>query len=473
MTRTVRVIVFAALAATMASAGACAQGATIKALEEDYVALTNIIRPFVVNIDTKGTMTPSEDVGEMSDLFRFFGIPSPEGQEMPRPRRMRMAQGSGFIYDDQGHIITNNHMVEEAANITVKLADGKAYPATVVGRDPDTDIAVIKIDPTEALPVAKLADSDALRVGQFAIAAGSPRGFEGSVSFGHISALGREELNLPGLRFQNFIQTDAAINLGNSGGPLCNSSGEVIGINIAIVYGANSLGFAIPINTAKQIVPVLISKGKVTRGFLGVGITNVREYAEGVGLPDEKGAFIKTVQANSPAEQAGVKPYDVIRKVNGVPVENASQLVRLISDIAPGQTAALELWRGGKPIEVQVKLSEYSGQEVPEEAAEKSALGLRVQNITSDIRDKLRIKAGATGVLITRVEPGSAAQEAGLSEGDIITEVAQQKVTNVDEFTKAINEVAKPGRSFLMGVIRRTGQADIIPIKVPTEPQQR
>jgi serine protease Do len=468
------VIVFAALAVAVANAGAYAQqGTTIKTLEEDYVALTNIIRPVVVNIDTKGTVSDGEDSGEMSDLFRFFGIPSPEGQETPRPKRMRMAQGSGFIYDDQGHIITNNHMVEDTSDITVKLASGKQYKATVVGRDPDTDIAVIKITPDEPLPVSRLADSDSLRVGQFAIAAGSPRGFEGSVSFGHISALGREELNLPGLRFQHFIQTDAAINLGNSGGPLCNSSGEVIGINIAIVYGANSLGFAIPINTAKQIVPTLISKGKVTRGFLGVGITNVRDYAEGVNLPDQNGAFVKTVQPGSPAEQAGVKPYDVIRKVNGAPVENASMLVRLISDIAPGETANLEVWREGKPVEVKVTLSEYSGEEVTEEAAEKSALGLHVQNITPDISEKLRIKAGTTGVIITQVEPGSAAQEAGLSEGDVITEVAQQKVNNVDDFARIVNEAAKPGRTFLMGIVRRSGQADIIPIKVPEEEKKQ
>ena len=230
----------------------------LKEMEDAFVRLHEELRPCVVNIDSKGASKQGDiDPDQLHDLFRFFGMPSPEqGPNMPRMKMPpRVATGSGFIYDKEGHIVTNNHVVDGADEITVKLWNEKEYTAKVIGRDPDTDLAVIKIDPDVDLPVARIGDSDALKVGQFAIAVGSPRGFEGSFSFGHISALGREELSLPGLRFQNFIQTDAAINLGNSGGPLCNLDGEVIGISIAIVYGANSLGFAIPSNTAHSSPP--------------------------------------------------------------------------------------------------------------------------------------------------------------------------------------------------------------------------
>jgi serine protease Do len=331
-------------------------------MQDAYIRLTEHIRPFVVNIDTEGT-TPREEVDmrQFDELFRFFGMPfGPDSRHAPKQKRM--ALGSGFIFDKEGHIITNNHMVEGAEKINVKLSTGKEYEAKVVGRDPDTDLAVIKIDPEGDLPAASLGDSDQLKAGEFTIACGSPRGFEGSFTFGHVSALGRNQLDLPGLRFQNFIQTDAAINLGNSGGPLCNLKGEVVGINVAIVYGANALGFAIPVNTAKQVIPTLIGKGKITRGFLGVGITDVREFIDAVGLPDSKGAFVKTVQPGGAAEQAGIKPYDVIRKVDGTEVANSTSLIQLISNVQPGHTAKLEIWRDKKATEIEVKVGEYLGR---------------------------------------------------------------------------------------------------------------
>ena len=230
-----------ACAAILLAGGAQAMSPLLRDIEDAFVRLNEEVRPCVVNINTKGAA--EEEGGAMpegyEDLFRFFGMPSPHGgQGMPMPRQMRMSTGSGFIYDKEGHIITNNHVVQGAAEITVKLWDGKEYPAKLVGADPDTDLAVIKIEATEDLPVVKMGDSSKLKVGQFAVALGSPRGLEGSLSYGHISALGREnldDLRRQGLRFQNLIQTDAAINLGNSGGPLTNIEGDVIGINVAIV----------------------------------------------------------------------------------------------------------------------------------------------------------------------------------------------------------------------------------------------
>lgn len=476
-TRSSHKLIVAALSLALAG-GAFALSPVLKEMEDGFIKLHEELQPCVVNIDTKGAL-PSEGEADMenyNELFRFFGIPMQPGPNAPNsPNHQRRlprtaATGSGFIYDKEGHIVTNNHVVENAEEITVKFWNKKEYPAKVIGRDPDTDLAVIKIEPDMDLPVARLGDSGALKVGQFAIAVGSPRGFEGSFSFGHVSALGRDELMLPGLRFQNFIQTDAAINLGNSGGPLCNLDGEVIGINIAIVYGANSLGFAIPINTAKDIVPKLIGQGKVTRGYLGVGITNVDTFAEGVGLPDSKGAFVKNVQPGTPAEKAGVKPYDVLRKVNGAPVENATDLVRKISEIAPGTPAKIEVWRDKAALELEVTLDEWAGN-AKEAAHGKMVLGLRVENLTPEIAERLHLKAGTTGAIVTEVEPGSAAEDARppVTQGDIVVEIAQSPVKSADDFYSLVKEKAQPGKSLLIGFIRAGGEQDITVIKVPKE----
>ncbi|NIA12897.1 MAG: PDZ domain-containing protein [Nitrospiraceae bacterium] len=466
---------FAVFAVVLAAIPATAFGVSpiLKDMENGFVGLHEQVSPFVVNIDTKGRVPDAATNMEgMNDLFRFFGMPNPRGHGggMPRPRSPRAprAQGSGFIYDKEGHIVTNNHVVENADTITVTLSNGKEYEAEVVGRDPDTDLAVIKIEAEGDLPVAPLGDSSTLKVGQFAIAVGSPRGFEGSFSFGHISALGRDSLNLPGLRFQNFIQTDAAINLGNSGGPLCNLDGEVIGISIAIVFGANSLGFAIPINTAKEIVPVLISEQKITRGYLGVGIVNVNsDYAEASGLPDQKGAFVKTVQPGTPADRANLMPYDIIRKVNGDAVESAGDLVRRISNQPPGAVVMLELWRKSEAIEVEVTLDEYAGS-LQEAARGKDILGLRVRSLTPEMVEEMQIKSATKGVLVTGVEGGSEADDAGLLEGDIITEVAQENVAGSDDFYRLIREKAVPGKSLFIGYIRG-GEHDITVIRIPKD----
>ncbi|HNR31908.1 MAG TPA: trypsin-like peptidase domain-containing protein [Candidatus Hydrogenedentes bacterium] len=467
-----RISLITGLIAFGLAGAAAARSEMLRELENSFIQLHEELRPCVVNIDTQGSLGqlpgPQGVPEGLEDLFRFFG---PLDERMnPRQRVPRTrGTGSGFIYDKDGHIVTNNHVVEGADKITVRLWDGKEYDAEVVGLDPDTDLAVIKIDAEGDLPVARLGSSSDLRVGQFAIAVGSPRGFEGSFSFGHISALGRENLAglaAQGLRFQNLIQTDAAINLGNSGGPLVNIDGDVIGINIAIVWGANNLGFAIPIDTAKSIVPQLISGGKVTRGYLGVQIMDAREFADSLGLPDAQGAFVKQVQPGTPAERAGLQTYDVILKVNSEAIEDANDLVKTISALAPGESVSLEVWRDEKIVRVDVDLDEWSPQEATP-ARGRETLGIRVRPLTPELAKRLGLGDDQSGVLVAEVVPGSAAEEAGLMEGDLIIEVAREAISDTRDFHKKLEEAAIPGKSVMIRYIRAGREPDITVIKVP------
>lgn len=460
-----RMIAVAAIGVALGAAAPAGANQLLHELEESFIRIHDEVGPSVVNIETSG----SAEVGgaPMDDLFHFFGIPNPDGQR-PMPRQRSSATGSGFVYDETGYIITNNHVVENAESITVRMQDGTEFDARIIGTDPDTDIAVIKVDDAPPLPAARLGDSDGIRVGQFAIAIGSPRRLEGSVSFGHISALGRENLEglrVQGLRFQNLIQTDAAINLGNSGGPLCNSSGEVIGINTAIVYGANSIGFAIPINVARRIVPELISEGKVTRGFLGVGIDDAAPYADALGLPDSTGAFVKEIRPNTPAERAELQTYDVIRKVNGEVVENASDLVRRISSYQPGATVVVELWRDQEAVEVDVTLDEWKPNQA--QVTEDRVLGMEVRELTPAMAERVGLEPDTKGVMITNVEADSPAEAAELMHGDILIEVAQQGVTSPRDLSRIVNEEGRPGKALLVRYIRGNNDPDITVIRIP------
>ncbi|HPO15181.1 MAG TPA: trypsin-like peptidase domain-containing protein [Candidatus Hydrogenedentes bacterium] len=458
-------VLFAVLGAILA------QSPLLKDIEASFVQLHEQMGPCVVNIDTEGSVFG--DSGEMEFFRRFFNMPGDpeEKQESPAPHPMfkPRGQGSGFIFDKTGHIVTNNHVVENADTITVKLWNGKEYPAVVAGTDPESDLAVIKIEPEEELTVARLGDSDALNVGQFVMAIGSARGFEGSTSFGHISAVGREGLRglaMQGLTFQNLIQTDAAINLGNSGGPLCNIAGEVIGVNTAIVWNANSIGFAIPINTVKNTVPQLISGGKVTRGYLGVAIDDAREFAEAVGLPDKAGAIVKRVQPGTPAESAKIQVYDVLRKIDGEAVEGAEDLVRRISSFAPGSSITLEVWRDEKAIEVPVQLHERQLYAVQPDR-EQYILGMRIRPVTSELLDKMGLSSDMEGVLVTGIKPDSPAVDAKLMDGDIILEVARQRVKNPGELLEALKLHGAPGKSLLVQFVRGKNEPDITTIRIP------
>ena len=463
-----RVARWAAAAVTLVLALGPAAGRSpiLREIEDSFVRLHEEVRPCVVSIETSGTLSAGPNAG-LRDLHQFFGVPLPdggEGEESPR------STGSGFIYDQDGHIVTNNHVIADAKRIEVLLWSGNRYEAKVVGTDPDTDLAVIKIATTEVLTLARLGDSEALKVGQFAIAMGSPRGFDGSLSFGHISALGRNNLwglHAKGIRFQNLIQTDAAINLGNSGGPLCNIDGEVVGINIAIIWGANSIGFAIPISEVKAIVPDLIADGKVTRGFLGVEIIDANEdFADAFGLPDGQGAVVEEVRADTPASRDGIQVYDVIRKVNGEAVRDANALIRKISAIAPGDTVMIEVWRNRRKVEIQTELEEWTSAR-EERVQDVPVLGMRLRQLGPELKQQLGLAESDGGLLVDGVEPGSPADDAGLAAGDRILEVAQMPVTTLEAFRALVGELAGTNKSILVRYVRGIGSPDITVIKVP------
>jgi serine protease Do len=458
----------ACLAAVLAMMNIAAQADNslllLEQIEQQFVALHETVGPCVVSIDVRNSAEASQ--GDMEDLFHYFNFPAPEsGPRMPKPK----GTGSGLIYDKEGHIVTNNHVVENAENIKVRLSNGKEYPGEVVGTDSETDLAVIKIAPEAITNIATLGDSDSLKVGQFAIAIGSARGFEGSVSFGHISALGREDLQglaVQGLTFQHFIQTDAAINLGNSGGPLCNIRGEVIGINTAIVFGANSIGFAIPINTVKETIPQLISSGKVTRGYLGVAIDDASQYAKALELEDPNGAFVKRVEENTPASRAGIEAYDVIRKVNGKPILTARGLISTIASFPPGAAVEVEVWRKGEAKTFQVNLDERNLSAALDNR-ERVVLGLRVREVPKAMMEKTGLDPMTKGVIVVEIEPGSPAEDGKLLPGDIIIEAAQQPVDDPIAFETIVKEKAEPGKSMLIRFIRGNNEPDITTLDIP------
>jgi serine protease Do len=464
-----------AAAVTFSAGPAWGVSPILKELEDTFIQLGEQSLRYVVNIDVTSRMSVGMGDSPHEDLFRLFGLtPEGEGPEAPQRRERNIpvpSQGSGFIFDKDGHILTNNHVIRDADEIEVTLWNGRTYTATTVGVDPQTDVAVIKIEPDIDLPVATLGNSDQIKAGQFAIAIGSPQGLEGSLSFGHITALGRQNLRLPPeLRFQDFIQTDAAINLGNSGGPLINIEGEVVGINSAIVFGANSLGFAIPINLAKKNLEQLIAKGRVSRGYLGVRIQDAAPLVEAENLPDSKGALVVEVQANTPAAKGGVEMYDVIRSVDGKSVETANHLMTLISDYAPGSTVNVTVWRKGEIVERQITLEEFPDQVAQVTAPAKAdVLGIQVQAIPSELLDAYGIDEGV-GVLARDVDPSGPAYRAGVRPGDVILEIGREIVSSEDSFRSLVDKHAKPGASFSIRVGRRGGASTILPVEVPASP---
>jgi serine protease Do len=426
----------------------------------DFVNLAKKLKPMVVNISTtqvsegRGSQEFANPFGGEEDPFnefwkRFFGGPLPRG-----PQRQR-SLGSGFIIDADGSILTNNHVVENATKIVVKLSgDEQDYEAKVVGRDAKTDIAVIKINAKANLTAASFGDSDRLEVGEWVMAIGNPFGLDGTVTSGIVSAKGRH--NITQGPYDNFIQTDASINPGNSGGPLINLRGEVIGINTAIFSrsGGNiGIGFAIPINLVKELLPQLRGKGKVTRGYLGVLIQKVTpEIAESLGMDKGYGALVANVSKEGPAEKAGVKVGDVIIEFDGQPVKDSGDLPIIVARTAVDKKVRMKVLRDKKEIVLNVAIGELKDQEVVASAPEKGELGLTVQRLTPQMAESLGLEK-SEGVVVTAVEPASAAEEAGIRRGDVILEVDRRTVRNLDEYKKAIAGIAK-GRGVLF-LVRR------------------
>lgn len=408
MARAVRLL---AVACCVAVSYAPAEAKSVVMVPDSFSALAEMASPAVVNIRTVKTLKgggrvfrqfnrgPSDQDDPMRDFFdRFFG------EDQQRDFKQR-SLGSGFIIDRAGFIVTNNHVVEDADKIKVILNEGKEFDAEIVGRDPNTDLALIKIEPGFTLPELKTGDSDLLKVGQWVVAIGSPFGLEHTVTAGIVSAKGRVIGSGP---YDDFIQTDASINPGNSGGPLINMDGEVVGINTAIVASGQGIGFAIPINLARGIIEQLKDKGEVTRGWLGVAIQNLdAELAEYYGIKEGKGALVTDVFPGDPADAAGIKPKDVIVAVNGQPVEDSRDLTGIIAGVRIGEIAEIQLLRAGQAKTIKVKIAKREDARIAARRPSRTpddALGIRVSNLTPEIAERFKLSEN-DGVIVSSVEP--------------------------------------------------------------------
>jgi serine protease Do len=409
----------------------------LEEIQSVLITLADRVKPAVVNI---APVSATAKAGES---------PRERGPNNP-------GTGSGVIVDKEGLIVTNNHVVGDAKEVEVRLSDKTKFVGQVIGRDPDTDVAIVKITPTTELPAVPFGDSSKVRVGQWVMAVGNPFSLDRTVTLGVVSGVERDAVRLS--RYEAFIQTDASINPGNSGGPLFNIKGEVIGINTAIINYAQGIGFAIPSNMVQQVVGQLRARGKVVRGWLGVGIQEVTtELAAKFGIKETDGVLVNDVFENEPAARAGLKPGDIIAKVDGRRVETPAGLSRSVAGLTPGTKVELEVIRNGEHRTMTVDLGERKEDAVvaaipspPPQPEIK--LGLNVQDLTPELADKFKIK-DQKGVLISKVDPGSVAQEQGLREGDLIKEVNRQTVTSVEEFKSAVTQ-AKKGESVLLRVVR-------------------
>jgi serine protease Do len=425
-------------------------------------SLAKSASPTVVNI-----RTTKKILGK--DLYRRFEGPPGENDwfdeffrkffdKLPEQDLQQKSLGSGFIISRDGYILTNNHVISEAEEIYVSLSDNEEYKASIVGKDDNTDIALIKIDSDrQDFPVAVLGDSDALEIGDWVIAIGNPFGFGHTLTQGIVSAKARVIGAGP---YDNFIQTDAAINPGNSGGPLINMDGQVVGINTAIVSSGQGIGFTIPINMAKDILPELKDTGEVARGWLGVAIQEVTpEIARAVGLDEPKGAMVSAVYAGDPADKAGVKKGDIILEINSQDIVDPRSLTRFIGSLKPDATVTIVVWRDSKRVELQTKLEKRTEEHVasfgqgPDETREaKDGLGLVLKEITPDLQRQFNLDDTA-GVLVVDIDPNGSAAKSKLQKMDIIKEVRGRVVNNIQEYLDAI-EGAKKGQSILLLIQR-------------------
>lgn len=404
--------------------------------------LAERVKPAVVNISTsktyKGKGRNNAPFGGSpfgDDFFdRFFG-------DMPRREFKQRSLGSGFIISTDGYIFTNNHVVEQADKILVKISDGKEYEAKVIGTDPNTDIALIKIKPDNSLPVAEIGDSEKVRVGEWVIAIGNPFGLDATVTAGIVSAKGRVIGAGP---YDNFIQTDASINPGNSGGPLFNMAGKVIGINTAIVAQGQGIGFAIPINMAKSILADLKTKGKVTRGWLGISVQDVSDdMAKNLNHQNKSGALVSDVFKGDPADKAGMKVGDIIIEINGKTIKDTHELLLIIAGLQVGQKMMIKAIRDGKEISFQVTVGERR-EDVAQAGTEKAGkghFGIATQEITADIAKQLGISR--EGVVVTEVLPGSPADEVGIQQQDVIVQVNRVKISSMKDYNREITKAAE------------------------------
>ena len=448
-------------------------------LPDSFADVISRVTPAVVNISSTRIIKAGEQMQNnpfLADPFfrQFFGR-----QFQPRDRR-EGSLGSGVIINADGYILTNNHVVDKATDVKVALLDHREFKAKVVGTDPQTDVAVLKINATN-LPVVELGNSARARIGDLCFAIGNPFGVGQTVTMGIVSAKGRS-LPRDGQEqtFEDFIQTDAAINPGNSGGALINARGELIGINTAILTGNNGMsgeggnigiGFAVPVNMARNVMEQLVKNGKVTRGYMGAYLQDIdANLAASLGMKNSSGTLIDSVEPGKPAEKAGLKQGDVITSIDGQPVDSANALTNRVVALAPGTTITLDGIRDGRPIQFHVTLGSRPTQNGEEEGASgvtgssgsSTVLqGVQVDNLTPDIRQQLDLSAGTHGVVITSVDDSSAAADAGLQRGDVIQQVNHQAVNNKADFDRLIKEsgnkqvlllVNRQGRTFFTAI---------------------
>lgn len=442
---------------------------TLERLNKAYEQIAQAVTPAVVNIRTTQVVKVQSPGFQMipPELRQFFpNMPGFGGG--PREERGQ-ALGSGVIVSPDGYIVTNNHVIQHATDIEVMLSDKRSFKGKLVGTDPMTDVAVIKIDASN-LPTAPLGDSTAVKVGDTVMAFGNPFGLNFTVTRGTVSALNRTGDETGRIeQLQNFIQTDAAINPGNSGGALVNVRGQVIGIPTAILSGGSGpggegsfmgIGFAIPSDMAKHVMEDLIKTGKVSRGYLGITIQSLDDkMAKAFNLPDTSGALVEDVEPNSPAAKAGIQHGDVIRTFNGQKIESSGALTQFATAADPGTTVTLGVVRDGKPINVKVTLSERPGNlsvvaGVGKSPSEGTLRGITVQNLTPDLRQQLQLSPEVRGVVITDLDPNSPAAQEGLQQGDVIESVARHPVSSVAEF----NRYAADAKAQVLLRIDRQGQ---------------
>ena len=457
-------------------------GASVSAVTiPSFADVAARVMPAVVSIRSTEIVRSSDRRRQFGiDPFEFF-FPDPQdrrrfgqGQEEDDEQAQRSG-GSGFIISPDGFILTNNHVIEGATKVDVHFgADengngGRTVPATIVGRDPATDLALLKIAADQPLPSIRLGDSDRIRKGDWAIAIGHPFTFENTLTVGVISAKGRSlGLSPETQSFENFIQTDAAINFGNSGGPLLNIAGEVVGINTAIRGGgAQGIGFATPVNTAKTLLPQL-KEGKVVRGYLGMSIGDVtEEIREAFNLSEARGALVQSVDPGKPADKAGIRHGDVVVDVDGKPIRNNRELIDYISYLPVGTEVKVGVIRNGQRMVLTARTAQrpVEGDEAEEESTRavepvRDKLGLTVQNLSAELRRLHSVPENLAGIIVTDVKNVSPAGEANISEGDVISEVQGTRITNVDEF-RAVIDRARSGQRLRMYVSTPTrgGQA--------------
>jgi serine protease Do len=461
----------AALAATVETTAAAS---TPTVQQHSYADAVQRVTPAVVTVRSERRVRPSQQFPFLDDpRFReFFGQRAPRGEQEPRTER-QSGLGSGVIVSQDGYILTNHHVIDGAEQITIETSDNRSFRARLVGSDPPSDLAVLKIE-ASSLPVLALGNSDEVRVGDVVLAVGNPLGIGQTVTQGIISAKGRAT-GLGDGSFEDFLQTDAPINRGNSGGALVSTTGELVGINSQILSpsgGSIGIGFAIPSNMARNVMQQLITTGKVRRGMLGVfGQSLSADLAAGFGLEQARGALVSEVQPDSPAARAGVRRGDVVLSIDGTPVADYNALRNRIASTQPGATVTLRVLRDGREQQLRVTLAEREVESAREggeettpggERASGGRLGLSVEPLTPETAQRLNLPAGTRGLLITSVTADGPAAEAGLRRGDLIQEVNRQPVATREELTAAIN---RAGDRPILLLVTREGRSSYIAVR--------